>query len=323
VEKDVMQRAGFAIVLCAALVACDKDPARAMKIASPPPATATESAAAPAAPVAPPNTVATAEPAGKSDAPSIAAPPAAAAAAPAVKAQVAKAVTAPEIGKSAKTREQPAATLAARSSPAPVPVKEPATAKPAATVPKAAASEPVPPGPVAAADDAAQPAAKDWRPAACPPPPEADAQGPSNFVVTGPCAFEHHGKFACEGFADDFYISTTRKGANGATLMVYINVEGYKGPGDYKRAQIFVAAQDKMNIYRWSSDSVAITIAPNQEFALMPTTRLPAEPLLVNCTGPMNNYQCGGRGEHEQLLASAEVVGGKLYCEPGAAKKED
>ena len=55
----------------------------------------------------------------------------------------------------------------------------------------------------------------------------------------------HHGHLAAasEALGDDFYVSMTRKAARGATLMVYVNVEDYKGPGDYKRAQVFVGIQ--------------------------------------------------------------------------------
>ena len=110
----------------------------------------------------------------------------------------------------------------------------------------------------------------------------------------------------------------TRKAAQGPTLMLYINVERYHGAGEYKDAQMWVGVQGKKDIYRWSSDAVAITVGPNQAFAVLPTTRLDAEPLLVDCTGPIDNYQCSGRGDLQELLATAEVVAGTLQCEPGA-----
>jgi len=113
----------------------------------------------------------------------------------------------------------------------------------------------------------------------------------------------------------------TRKAARGSTLMIYINVENYRGPGDYKRAQVFLSVQDKKNIYRWSTDAAAITVGPDQQFAVLPTTRLDAEPLLVDCTGPMDNYQCEGRSEMRELLATAQVVSGTLQCESGERNK--
>jgi hypothetical protein len=102
--------------------------------------------------------------------------------------------------------------------------------------------------------------------------------------------------------------------------MVYVNVENYKGPGEYKGAQMFVGIQDKNSIYRWSSDSVSLTVGKDQAFVVLPMTHLDAEPLLVDCSGPMNNYQCSGRGQHEQLPATAVDAGGRLQCEAGAKK---
>ncbi len=161
----------------------------------------------------------------------------------------------------------------------------------------------------------------EWRPEACPPPPE-DSPGPSSLTVTGPCAFQHRGAVSCEPIADDFYISMSRKAARGATLMVYINVEKYHGPGSYDGAQMFVGVQDKTSIYRWSSDTIAITVGPGEEFAVLPTTRLDAEPVLIDCTGPMTNFQCGGRGDAPAFESTTEVVSGTLRCEGGGKEKK-
>ena len=183
---------------------------------------------------------------------------------------------------------------------------------------KVAASPPAAAAPTPADKSAAGPSlSNEWRPASCPIPREGGT-GPSRLTVTGPCAFEHREKFTCEALADDFYISMTRKAAQGATLMLYINVEGYHGAGEYKDAQTWAGVQGKKDIYRWSSDAVTITLGPDQAFAVLPTTRLDAEPVLVDCTGPLDNYQCGGRGELQELLATAEVVAGTMHCESGA-----
>jgi len=160
----------------------------------------------------------------------------------------------------------------------------------------------------------------EWRPEGCPPPPE-DSSGPSSLSVTGPCAFQHRARVNCEARADDFYVSLSRKAARGATLMVYINVEKYHGPGSYDGAEMFVGVQDKTSIYRWSGDRLTITVGPGEEFVVLPTTRLDAEPILIDCTGPMTNFQCGGRGDAEALLSTTEVVSGTLWCEGGAKEK--
>ena len=187
---------------------------------------------------------------------------------------------------------------------------------------KSVARAPAATGSVVAPPGAAGPSSiAEWRTEACPPPPEA-APGPSSLIVTGPCAFQHRGAFTCESLADDFYISMSRKALRGATLMVYINVENYKGPGNYDGAQIFVGVQDKTFIYRWSSDTLAITVGPDEEFAVLPTARLDAEPVLIDCTGPMTNFQCGGRGDLAAFESTTEVVSGTLRCEGGGKKKK-
>ena len=58
--------------------------------------------------------------------------------------------------------------------------------------------------------------------------------------------------------------------------MVYINVEQYHGPGDYRDAQIFLGLQDKFSIYRWSGDKLNITVGGGQEFVALPATSLEA-----------------------------------------------
>ena len=162
--------------------------------------------------------------------------------------------------------------------------------------------------------EVARSVATDWRPPGCPPPPEASS-GPSSFTVAGPCAFEHRNAVACESLGDDFLVTLSRKAAAGVALMVYINVEHYKGPGDYTGAQIYVGLQDKINIYRWSSDTMNITVGSGEQSVTLPATTLEAEPLFVNCTGPMTNFQCEGRGGAAEFQKTREIVSGTLRCE--------
>jgi len=178
----------------------------------------------------------------------------------------------------------------------------------------------------AVAATAARPSAKPrsgWHPDACPPPPE-ESTGPSNLTVKGPCAFEHRAAVICEPLGDDFIVAVSRKAANGATLVMYMNVEKYAGPGNYDEAQMFVAVQDGQSMYRWSNENVRITIGAGEAFTVLPTTRLEAEPMLVDCKrviGPNTNYQydCGGEtNEKTPLEATFEIVSGTLQCEPTA-----
>lgn len=156
---------------------------------------------------------------------------------------------------------------------------------------------------------------------ACPPPPE-KSRGPSTLSVTGPCKFEHTGAFACESRGDDFYVSTKRKAARGAMLVVYINVEGYKGPGDYPRGQVYVSVYDKASIHRWSNEDVTITVGPDESFAVLPPTRLEAEPMFVDCAGPVTELQCSSRRQSEVFNGTVELASGKLHCERGEKKEQ-
>jgi hypothetical protein len=302
-EAEMKSVSALVIVAGLAVASCDQDPARAVRIAARPPAavvpadgTAKDAASAPAtpnvagvpAPVATPS-AAPGSPPGK-EAP------------PAVKS-----------GSDLPAAASSAAKVPGAVAPAPSAERSP----PAKKVALAAAGA----APGAVPSGAGLPVRESgWRPQGCPPPPE-DGPGPSSLKATGPCTFQHQGAFTCEGMVDDLYISMSRKAANGATLMAFINVEQYKGPGHYKGAQMFVGIQDKSSIYRWSSDEVEITVGPDEEYAIVPTTKLEAEPVLVDCTGPMDNYQCSGRGDAAGLLGTVTVVSGKLQCEGGGTKK--
>jgi hypothetical protein len=149
------------------------------------------------------------------------------------------------------------------------------------------------------------------------PPPDEDSPGPSNFIANGPCGFQQRGAVGCEAAPDDFYVALTRKAKQGATLVVYLNVENYRGPGSYGGAQMFVTVQGGTAIHRWSSDVVHATVAPGGAFVTIPPKRLEGEPALYECTqllGPKTNYQyqCGVRSM--EIDRTVEVVSGVLQC---------
>ena len=210
----------------------------------------------------------------------------------------------------------------ARTAPAAAP--PPPAAAPSADGPAAPAAQiqpaAAPPPQSGASRGTLPPADGKWHPQGCPPPPET-SPGPGTFTATGPCAFQHHAIVTCEAAIDDFILTMARPAANGALLMVYINVEKYTGPGTYDQAQMFVGVQDKTSIYRWSSDEVSITVGADQKFAQLPPTKLESEPMLVDCTGPMLNYQCAGRTDSSPIDHTEEVVSGTLMC--GAIGKSD
>jgi len=208
----------------------------------------------------------------------------------------------------------PAATRATEATPsgAARPVPETPAARSSATAARRPAT-----GASRSSAEVAPAAATAWQQPGCPPPPEASS-GPSAFTADGPCTFKHRGAVACEALEDDFLVTLSRKAAGGATLTVYINVENYHGPGDYRDAQIFLGVQDKFNIYRWSSDKMNITVGSGQEFVTLPATLLEAEPMFTNCTGPITNFQCKGRDFEADFLKTRVVVSGTLRC--GAQK---
>ena len=154
----------------------------------------------------------------------------------------------------------------------------------------------------------------------CPPPPE-ESRGPSTLRVTGPCKFDHSGTFGCEARGDDFYLSMKRKAARGAMLVVYVNVEGYRGPGDYQRAQMYVSVHDKTSIHRWSNEAVALTVGPDAAFAVLLPTRLEAEPMFVDCSGPVTDLQCMRRRDSQVFNGTIELASGELRCEFGRKKE--
>jgi hypothetical protein len=113
----------------------------------------------------------------------------------------------------------------------------------------------------------------EWRPELCPPPPE-QADGPSTLVVTGPCAFQHKGAMECKVTPDDFIVQATRPGALDTTMSIYVNVEGYTGPGTYQKSQILIGLLDAKFSFRWVSDTVPITVAPDEQSLSFRATRL-------------------------------------------------
>jgi hypothetical protein len=191
------------------------------------------------------------------------------------------------IARPAPKAEPAAPPTSAPAPPKPVPSPGP-TARPASSPAPAATPAAAPPAPVYEFQ---------WRPNLCPPPPE-PSPGPSTLVVTGACAFRHQGATNCSATADDFYVEATRPGARDSTVLIYANVERYKGPGRYDKAEMLIGVNDPGYNYRWFSDGVHITVAEDETFVEIQPVRL--EPL-------------------PPVEAPDLEVGGKLVCRPGAS----
>ena len=65
-----------------------------------------------------------------------------------------------------------------------------------------------------------------------------------------------------------------------------------------------------------------ITVGPDEKYAVLPSTRLDAEPVLVNCAGPMDNFQCSGRGDAQAILSTAHVAAGTMRREENAGNEK-
>jgi len=166
----------------------------------------------------------------------------------------------------------------------------------------------------AATPDAPKAAGK-WVPPGCPPLAE-QGTGPSKIKVTGPCAFEHKGKADCDAEGDDMYLTVARKGRNGSEVMLFVNVERYVGPGEYKAPNdVWVSLKTGDKIYRWWSNKLAVTVGPDSKYVTVNNALLDPELMLIGCTGPQTNYQCDGRSIDEtQHMQTATTVTGTIYC---------
>jgi hypothetical protein len=97
-------------------------------------------------------------------------------------------------------------------------------------------------------------------------------------VATGACAFRHQGAVNCTSLEDDFILETSRPSARQSTLIIYLNVETYHGPGNYDEAQMLVSVQDATGLFRWRSDTVLATVGADEKFVDLQSTRLEALP---------------------------------------------
>jgi hypothetical protein len=111
---------------------------------------------------------------------------------------------------------------------------------------------------------------------ACPPEPETDAAG-SDASFTGPCAFHQAGRAYCNATQDDLYVVVQRPLPGGRTLSLYIDVEFYKGPGDYRDAQSLLIVQEGTTLYTWSNFRTVLTVLPGQAGVRLDPTDLAAE----------------------------------------------
>ena len=116
-----------------------------------------------------------------------------------------------------------------------------------------------------------------WQDANCSLEPESEP-GASTFTSTGPCSFKHTGTAKCRALIDDMYALFLRNSATVGTVALYVNTEGYKGPGEYKDAQISLTYQNGNAYYHWGSDSVHLTVSPGEKSVVFGENTLQPEP---------------------------------------------
>jgi len=117
----------------------------------------------------------------------------------------------------------------------------------------------------------------------------------SNLRFTGPCAYTEQSGVACSRKIDDFYVYIKHSLPGNGSFIVSINVEKYKGPGDYTNAtQVFVEAARGPDIYPWSQLVTSSRVAPDGRHVHLEETDVP----------PQSGTQALG----------VEHIGGDVYC---------
>lgn len=175
--------------------------------------------------------------------------------------------------------------------------------------------------PAVAATPARPAAAKQWAPEGCPPA-SAAGSGRSTIKVSGPCGFEYKGEAECNTELDDMQMMVKRPAKKGGELLLYVNIERYVGAGRYKPPNdLYVSLKRGNRIWRWSTNDYSVVVGPGSSYVVLDNVLLEPELLLEGCTGPQWNYQCDGRGNDAQHMASTTTVTGTLYCKAGGPKK--
>ena len=100
----------------------------------------------------------------------------------------------------------------------------------------------------------------------------------SNLVFTGPCAFVERAGVPCVRKVDDFYVYIRHQLPNGGQLVVTVNVEKYKGPGDYAKAtQIDMEVARGTDLFPWVQFSASSTVAPDGRHVTLARTDVPPQ----------------------------------------------
>lgn len=88
---------------------------------------------------------------------------------------------------------------------------------------------------------------------------------PSAMAVSGECDYTQQALADCHAKQDDFYIVSKRKLEGGRVLTLYINVERFRGAGDYEEAQAHIWIGEGTGLYRWGNARGHLTLETGAE----------------------------------------------------------
>ncbi len=101
--------------------------------------------------------------------------------------------------------------------------------------------------------------------------------GQALFKISGRCNVGTDGPAQCNASGgDDFGADYALKTTSGDTAYFSLGIEGYKGPGTYKTADVLFFVLHGLHLAQWQAPSTTVTITANS--IVLPGTLLDAAP---------------------------------------------
>lgn len=100
----------------------------------------------------------------------------------------------------------------------------------------------------------------------------------SHLVFSGPCTFTEVAGVSCVRKIDDFYVYIRHELPDNGSLVININVEKYKGPGDYTNAtQVNMEVARGINLYPWAQLTTSSTVDEDGRHVHLQATDVPPQ----------------------------------------------
>ena len=118
-------------------------------------------------------------------------------------------------------------------------------------------------------------------PLQCSPPSDEDPKAPRGSALhfSGVCSFTETSKVSCSTQPDDFIFTFSRTTPNGPKLYFSLNVEFYKGPGNYGQSvQILIEIPDNGTFYEWNTQDGRATVDSGERSGSIHNVTLPPDP---------------------------------------------